>query len=188
MVELETMYPGIAFSPQTKLTAAINETDTVISVESTAGLPDGPNYATIGTDENAETIYYAIKLPTQLSGCVRGVEGLAKAWTIGDVLGRNFTAKDYEAILNNLLALKTSADSLSAEVEGLQTALDGKAPSSHNQAASTITEGTFPTTAIYAKTGTDYTTARIRNIKASTTDLAAETSSLSSGDIYIVYE
>lgn len=116
MVELETMYPGIAFSPQTKLTAAINESDTVISVESTAGLPDGPNYATIGTDENAETIYYAIKLPTQLSGCVRGVEGLAKAWTIGDVLGRNFTAKDYEAILNNLLALKTSADSLSADV------------------------------------------------------------------------
>ena len=116
MVELETMYPGIAFSPQTKLTAAINETDTVISVESTAGLPDGPNYATIGTDENAETIYYAIKLPTQLSGCVRGVEGLAKAWTIGDVLGRNFTAKDYEAILNNLLTLKTSADSLSADV------------------------------------------------------------------------
>ena len=116
MVELETMYPGIAFSPQTKLTAAINETDTVISVESTAGLPDGPNYATIGTDENAETIYYAIKLPAQLSGCVRGVEGLAKAWTIGDVLGRNFTAKDYEAILNNLLALKTSVDSLSADV------------------------------------------------------------------------
>ena len=116
MVELETMYPGIAFSPQTKLTAAINETDTVISVESTAGLPDGPNYATIGTDENAETVYYAVKLPTQLSGCVRGVEGLAKAWTIGDVLGRNFTAKDYEAILNNLLALKTSADSLSADV------------------------------------------------------------------------
>ncbi len=105
MVELETMYPGIAFSPQTKLTAAINETDTVISVESTAGLPDGPNYATIGADENAETIYYAIKLPTQLSGCVRGIEGLAKAWAIGDVLGRNFTAKDYEVILKNVLTL-----------------------------------------------------------------------------------
>lgn len=116
MVELETMYPGIAFSPQTKLTAAINETETVISVESTAGLPDGPNYATIGTDENAETIYYAVKLADQLSGCVRGVEGTAKAWAIGDILGRNFTAKDYEAILNNLLALKTEADSQAADL------------------------------------------------------------------------
>ena len=41
---------------------------------------------------------------------------------------------------------------------------------------------------LVAKTGTDYTTARVRNIKASTTDLTAGTSSLSSGDIYLVYE
>ena len=64
----------------------------------------------------------------------------------------------------------------------------GAAPSSHKHSASDITTGTFPTTAIYAKTGTDYTTARIRNIKASTTDLTAGTSTLSSGDIYLVYE
>lgn len=105
MVELENMYPGIPFSPQTKLTAAIGETDTVINVESTAGLPDGPNYATIGEDENAETIYYAVKLTNQLSGCIRGVEGTAKKWSIGDVLGRNFTAKDFATILNNIRAL-----------------------------------------------------------------------------------
>lgn len=55
-------------------------------------------------------------------------------------------------------------------------------------AASKISSGTFASTAVYAKTGTDYTTARIRNIKASTTDLTAGTSTLSSGDIYVVYE
>lgn len=75
-----------------------------------------------------------------------------------------------------------------SDVTGLQTALDEKASSSHTQAASTITAGTFSATGIVAKTGTDYTTARIRNIQGSTTDLTAGTSTLSSGDIYIVYE
>ena len=64
----------------------------------------------------------------------------------------------------------------------------GYAASSHNQAASTITAGTFAATEVKAATGTDYTTARVRNIKASTTDLTAGSSSLSNGDIYLVYE
>lgn len=163
MVELETMYPGIAFSPQTKLTAAINESDTVISVESTAGLPDGPNYATIGVDENAETIYYAVKLPTQLSGCVRGVEGLAKAWTIGDALGRNFTAKDYEAILNNLLALKTSADSLSADVAAHGESLT-KLETDLSAAESAVAAGkTYTLT--HSKSGTVHTLAGIPELQ-----------------------
>ena len=72
--------------------------------------------------------------------------------------------------------------------EALQAAIDGKADISHTQAASTITAGTFSATGIVAKSGTDYTTARVRNIKASTTDLTAGSSTLTSGDIYIVYE
>ena len=64
----------------------------------------------------------------------------------------------------------------------------GAAASSHNQAASTITAGTFSATAVKAKTGTDYGTARIRNIQASTKDLTAGSSSLANGDIYLVYE
>lgn len=64
----------------------------------------------------------------------------------------------------------------------------GAAASSHNQAASTITAGTFAATGVKAATGTDYTTARLRNIQASTTDLTAGSSSLSNGDIYLVYE
>lgn len=62
------------------------------------------------------------------------------------------------------------------------------ATASHTQAASTITAGTFSATGVVAKSGTDYTTARVRNIKASTTDLTAGTSSLTSGDLYFVYE
>ena len=64
----------------------------------------------------------------------------------------------------------------------------GAAAASHNQAASTITAGTFAATGVKAMNGTDYTTARIRNIQASTTDLTAGSSALANGDIYLVYE
>ena len=64
----------------------------------------------------------------------------------------------------------------------------GAAAASHNQAASTITAGTFSATGVKAATGTDYTTARLRNIQASTTDLTAGSSALANGDIYLVYE
>lgn len=64
----------------------------------------------------------------------------------------------------------------------------GAAAASHNQAASTITAGTFAATDVKAMNGTDYTTARVRNIQASTTDLTAGSSALANGDIYLVYE
>lgn len=64
----------------------------------------------------------------------------------------------------------------------------GAAAASHNQAASTITAGTFAATGVKAMNGTDYTTARVRNIQAGTTDLTAGSSALANGDIYLVYE
>ena len=54
--------------------------------------------------------------------------------------------------------------------------------------ASKISAGTFSATGVMAKSGTDYSTARVRNIKAGTADLTAGTSALTSGDIYFVYE
>lgn len=69
------------------------------------------------------------------------------------------------------------------------TAADvGAAAAIHTHAASQVTAGTFPATDIKAATGTDYTTSRIRNIRASTTDLMAGSSALSNGEIYLVYE
>lgn len=55
-------------------------------------------------------------------------------------------------------------------------------------AASKVTSGAFASTDVKAKSGTDYTTARVRNIQAGTTDLTAGTSELASGDIYVMYE
>ena len=69
------------------------------------------------------------------------------------------------------------------------TAVSGKANSSHNQAASTITAGTLGGKVLAnATAAATLTDAQVRNIKASTTDLTAGTSSLTTGDIYIVYE
>lgn len=81
-------------------------------------------------------------------------------------------------------ATATELNYVDGVTSAIQTQLDGKASSSHTQAASTITTGTFPTPYIYAKTGADYTTGRIRNIKAGT----SIPTSLANGDIYLVIE
>ena len=64
----------------------------------------------------------------------------------------------------------------------------GAAAVTHSHAAGDVTSGTFAATGVKAMNGTDYTTARIRNIQASTKDLTAGSSSLANGDIYLVYE
>lgn len=64
---------------------------------------------------------------------------------------------------------------------------DARTPTSHSHPANQITAGTLPT-GVKASSGTDYTTNRVRNIKASVTDLTAGSSDLASGEIYLVYE
>lgn len=99
---MDTMYGGIPFSPQTTLSDTIGAGDTVIPVADISAFPDAPNYATIGTDAAGETILYSAKTTTSLSGCTRGVEGTAKAWPSGSVIGRNFTSKDFSAMQDNI--------------------------------------------------------------------------------------
>ncbi len=104
-MDLETMYKGIAFSPTAVITANISATDTMIPVNDVDAFPDAPNIATIGVDAGAETIIYNDKTTSMLTGCTRGVEGVAKDWEQGTVLGRNFTAKDHRDIVENIQAL-----------------------------------------------------------------------------------
>lgn len=100
-----TLYPGIPFSPQAQLTNNIGAADTIIEVSDVSAFPPAPNLATIGTDEEGETILYTAKTETALSGCQRGVEGEARGWTAGELIGRNFTAKDHA----DLIAAATEA-------------------------------------------------------------------------------
>ncbi len=110
-----TLYPGIAFSPQAALTNNIGAADTIIFVSDVSAFPPAPNLATIGTDEEGETILYTAKTDTALSGCQRGVEGTARAWTAGELIGRNFTAKDHNDLITAVLkAQETMGDIASA--------------------------------------------------------------------------
>lgn len=94
-----TLYPGIPFSPQTTITNNIGAADSIIGVSDVSAFPPAPNLATIGTDEEGETILYTAKTETALSGCQRGVEGEAKGWAAGALIGRNFTAKDHADLI-----------------------------------------------------------------------------------------
>ena len=119
---METMYSGIAFSPQTTLSDTIGAGDTVIPVADISAFPDAPNYATIGTDADGETILYSAKTPTALSGCTRGVEGTAKSWPSGSVIGRNFTAKDLSTLQANTKEVGQMASDCRDSVNEIMTA------------------------------------------------------------------
>lgn len=99
------MYTPKSFSPPTTLADAIGAADMVIPVADVSVFPDAPSLAVIGTDENAETVLYTAKTASALSGCTRGVEGIAKTWTAGETIARNWTAHDHAALISNITAL-----------------------------------------------------------------------------------
>ena len=100
-----------------------------------------------------------------------GAAAVTHSHAAGDVNSGTFAAER----IPNLAASKITSGTFAAE----------RIP---NLASSKITSGTFADTSVKAKNGTDYTTARVRNIQASTTDLTAGSSALANGDIYLVYE
>lgn len=99
----QTMYPAINNSVQATLTVALAATDTTIEVTNGDVLPDAPNIATIGIDDDAELVLYMEKTDNVLSSCVRGFNSTtAKIWNVGDLIYRGFTAYDHEAFKNNI--------------------------------------------------------------------------------------
>lgn len=71
------------------------------------------------------------------------------------------------------------------------TKIDGVAYNANWQtpkvSAENVASGVLPTE-VKASAGTDYAVSRLRNIRASTTDLTAGSSPLANGEIYLVYE
>lgn len=51
----------------------------------------------------------AAKTADALSGCVRGVEGTAKAWSAGELIGRNWTARDHADLIAAVAEAKVEA-------------------------------------------------------------------------------
>lgn len=122
--------------------------------------------------------------------------------TVYEQEGTKFGAKDVNSTneeVNKHLADKVNPHKVTAEQAGaapkehthtksqITDFPTSMTPTAHNQAASTITTGTFNSTATYAKSGTDYTTYRIRNVAANTSAMTAGSTSLSSGNIYLQY-
>lgn len=118
-------------------------------------------------------------------------------------------AKPFENSLNNALLLRvydngnqssykvfhsgttvpiTSGGTGATTAAGALTAL-GAAAATHNQSASTIVSGMFPS---WVKANTNamkaLSTAQLRNITISTTDLVEGESTLAEGEIYLVYD
>lgn len=99
---LPRLYPGLPFSPQAALADSVGAADTILPVTDISAFPDAPNLATLGTEEDGETVLYTAKTDTALSGCVRGLEGAPRTWPKGELIGRNFTAKDHNDLIAGL--------------------------------------------------------------------------------------
>ncbi len=146
-----TLYPGIPFSPQATLTNNIGAADSIIEVSDVSAFPPAPNLATIGTDEEGETILYTAKTETALSGCQRGVEGTAKAWTAGELIGRNFTAKDHADLIAAVTETRDAATTAQEAATAAGTsAKDAKDAAKAAQEAAAAAEGKATTAATTA--------------------------------------
>ena len=131
-----------------------------------------------------------------LSDSADGGKSKRVLWSkVKELLGAVFAKKNHQHTKSNITdfpsSMTPSAHAASHSSSGndkITPSSIGAAATSHNHAAGNITAGTFSSTNVKAATGTDYTTARVRNIQASTTDLTAGSSALANGDIYLVYE
>ena len=121
---LQTMYQAKSNSPQTTLTAIIAADATTLTVFDGSVLPPAPNMLTLGTDENAEVVYYSTLSGNVVSGLVRGYSGTtASVWEEGTQVSREFTSYDHDTFISNIESLQDDVDALDSEVDGKQDAL-----------------------------------------------------------------
>lgn len=114
--------------------------------------------------------------------------GHSHAWS--EVTGKptTFTPAAHSHAAGDVTSGTFAADRIPALVAGKITSGTFDAARIPTLAAGKVTTGTFAATGVKAANGTDYTTARVRNMQADTTDLTAGSSALANGDIYLVYE
>lgn len=104
---LITMYPAKNNSPVTTLTAALESSGTVMTLDDATVLPAAPNLAVIGNSESAEIVLYTAINGTNVT-IVRGQNGtIAGTWSVGTPVARNITALDHEIFRENILDLES---------------------------------------------------------------------------------
>lgn len=105
MTNLQTMYPGVANSPDTFLKEDLAKDATVMYLSDGSVLGTLPTLAVIGGGAGAETVLVTSTRPDGGFTIQRGVEGEQKAWKKADLVARNWTNKDYEAVRANIEAV-----------------------------------------------------------------------------------
>lgn len=98
---LTTMYNGQVNSPQTTLNGAINSSVTSITVVDGTILPTAPMPLVISEgSKEPETVLMTNKVGNILT-VTRAFQGVAQSWGSGASIGRNFTAYDYNTLVEN---------------------------------------------------------------------------------------
>ena len=125
MTNLQTMYPGVANSPDTFLVEGLTIDGTMMYVADGAVFGEIPTLAVIGQAELAETVEITGKQSDGGYTIIRGVEGKRQAWAKATNVARNWTNKDYEALRANITAIN-------AEVGTKVDKVSGKGLSTHD--------------------------------------------------------
>jgi len=115
------MYPA-ANTLMEQVTADISATEQVIPVTDLTAFPDGPNYVTIGTENDAEVILYSGKNAalSSLTGCLRGQSGtVAHTWDTGEYIYHSFTSSSYNAFKDNIKGLDARVDNHTQPAESI---------------------------------------------------------------------
>jgi len=124
--KLLPMYPGIAYSPQTILTDAINSDTNEITVEDGTCLPDGPNWAVITFENSAETIEYAAKEGNMLKNVKRGIQegGIGRIWPQGSVIARYIVEISSRNMAENIKGLLEELNKQSESIKQIIASLN----------------------------------------------------------------
>lgn len=105
MTHLQTMYPGVANSPETFLKEALTIDGEIMYLADGSVLGEIPTLAVIGEGQQAETVLVTSTRSDGGYTIRRGVEGPKKAWTKATTVARNWTNEDYEALRSNITAI-----------------------------------------------------------------------------------
>ena len=123
---MEIMYKGQVNSPQTNLVNDITAIQTTIEVVDASVLPTAPNILVIGGDTTtSETVYYASATGNVLT-VIRAYEGTAQIWASGVTIGRNFTAYDYNTLVDNVDEVNTTKINTAQIANNLTETVAGK--------------------------------------------------------------
>lgn len=112
-MDLIELYPAAVNSKVTVTLGVMNADSTIVEVLDGSVLPEAPNLLVLGTDQTAETVRMTAKEGNKLT-IERAVQGEAIAWPAGTQVARNFTAKDWNDMIANIVNIVAKVMGLSA--------------------------------------------------------------------------